>query len=205
MEGRIRLANRRRRQETLKKLPRAGEQSTTGIGGLDYLLRGGLPPHRIHLIEGHPGAGKTTFGLQFLLEGIKRGESCMYITLSETAEELRANAASHGWALEGIHIQELQPAENLRPEEDTRSSIRRKSSWAICRAACSKPSKDSGPPAQCSTRCPICDCWRGIRCDIGGRFWASSSSSWAAGARCCCSTKTAAAIPTRTFRASRTA
>ncbi len=93
------------------------DRSTTGIAGLDYLLRGGLPSHRIHLIEGHPGAGKTTFGLQFLLDGLKRGESCMYITLSETADELRANASSHGWDLSGIHIQEVQPAENLRPEE----------------------------------------------------------------------------------------
>jgi len=87
------------------------------VTGLDYLLRGGLPSHRIHLVEGHPGSGKTTFGLQFLLEGLKHGESCMYITLSETADELRANAASHGWDLSGIHIQELQPAENLLPEE----------------------------------------------------------------------------------------
>jgi circadian clock protein KaiC len=93
------------------------EKTPTGIGGLDYLLRGGLPAHRIHLIEGHPGSGKTTFGLQFLLEGVRRGESCMYITLSETEDELRANAGSHGWSLDGIHIQELQPAENLRPEE----------------------------------------------------------------------------------------
>ncbi len=89
----------------------------TGIPGLDYLLRGGLPAHRIHLVEGHPGAGKTTFGMQFLLDGLKHGESCMYITLSETEDELRANAASHGWSLDGIHIQELQAAENLRPEE----------------------------------------------------------------------------------------
>ena len=93
------------------------ERAPTGISGLDYLLRGGVPAHRIHLIEGHPGSGKTTFGLQFLLEGLRRGESCLYITLSETAEELRANAASHRWSLDGIHIQEVQPAENIRPEE----------------------------------------------------------------------------------------
>jgi circadian clock protein KaiC len=93
------------------------EKASSGITGFDYLLRGGLPAHRILLIEGHPGAGKTTFGLQFLLDGIRRGESCMYITLSETAEELRANAASHGWSLDGIQIQEMQPAENLLPEE----------------------------------------------------------------------------------------
>ena len=93
------------------------DKVATGIVGLDYLLRGGVPANRIHLVEGHPGSGKTTFGLQFLLEGVQNGESCMYITLSETADELRANAASHGWDLSGIHIQELQPAENLRPEE----------------------------------------------------------------------------------------
>jgi circadian clock protein KaiC len=95
----------------------ATERASTGVPGLDYLLRGGLPSHRIHLIEGHPGAGKTTLGLQFLLEGVRRGESCMYITLSETVDELRANAASHGFDISGIHMQELQPAENLRPEE----------------------------------------------------------------------------------------
>jgi circadian clock protein KaiC len=93
------------------------EKSATGVGGLDYLLRGGLPAHRIHLVEGQPGSGKTTFGMQFLLEGVRQGESCMYVTLSETADELRANAASHGWDLSGVQIQELQPAENLRPEE----------------------------------------------------------------------------------------
>ena len=97
--------------------PEVAEKAATGVAGLDHLLRGGLPAHRIHLVEGHPGSGKTTLGLQFLLEGVKRGESCMYISLSETAEELRSNAASHGWDLSGIHIQELQPAENLKPEE----------------------------------------------------------------------------------------
>jgi circadian clock protein KaiC len=103
------------RSEAMK--PRAVQKTPMGVPGLDYLLRGGLPAHRTHLVEGSPGAGKTTLGLQFLLEGAARGESCMYITLSETADELRANAESHGWSLDGIHIQELQPAENLRPEE----------------------------------------------------------------------------------------
>jgi circadian clock protein KaiC len=93
------------------------DKAPTGIPGLDYLLRGGLPSHRIHLLEGQPGAGKTTVGMQFLMEGARRGESCMYITLSETEEELRSNSASHGWSLDGINIQEVQPAENLRPEE----------------------------------------------------------------------------------------
>jgi KaiC/GvpD/RAD55 family RecA-like ATPase len=65
------------------------DAAPTGIGGLDYLLRGGLPAHRIHLVEGQPGAGKTTLGLQFLIEGVRRGESCMYLTLFETEDELR--------------------------------------------------------------------------------------------------------------------
>jgi circadian clock protein KaiC len=96
---------------------KGSDKVSSGVVGFDYLLRGGFPAHRILLIEGHPGAGKTTFGLQFLLDGVKRGEACMYITLSETADELRANAASHGWRLDGIDIQEMQPAENLLPEE----------------------------------------------------------------------------------------
>jgi circadian clock protein KaiC len=106
-----------RQTESVKQDLVIDEKVSTGVPGLDYLLRGGLPSHRIHLVEGHPGSGKTTLGLQFLIEGAKHGESCMYITLSETADELRANAASHGWDLAGIEVQELQPSENLRPEE----------------------------------------------------------------------------------------
>jgi circadian clock protein KaiC len=112
----MRDVKRGKPRENTAASPVAGK-APTSIGGLDYLLRGGLPSHRIILVEGHPGAGKTTLGLQFLLEGVRQGESCMYITLSETADELRANAASHGWDLSGIHIQELQPADNLRPED----------------------------------------------------------------------------------------
>src|SRR5687767_2171566 len=119
--GAMRAARKLKENErdgiTSQAAPATGDKASTGVSGLDHLLRGGLPAHRIHLVEGHPGSGKTTLGLQFLLEGVKRGESCMYISLSETAEELRSNAASHGWDLSGIHIQELQPAENLKPEE----------------------------------------------------------------------------------------
>jgi circadian clock protein KaiC len=70
-----------------------------------------LPRHRLHLVEGTPGAGKTTFALRFLLEGAANGERCLYVTLSETAEELTASAAAHGWSLEGIDLFELVPAE----------------------------------------------------------------------------------------------
>lgn len=70
---------------------------STGITGLDDILGGGLTPQRIYLVEGSPGAGKTTLGLQFLLDGAAKNESGLYITLSETADELAAAAASHGW------------------------------------------------------------------------------------------------------------
>ncbi|MEY4562888.1 MAG: Circadian clock protein kinase KaiC [Pseudomonadota bacterium] len=79
----------------------------TGIPGLDDILHGGLLPRRLYLVDGNPGAGKTTLAMQYLLEGVKRGERCMYITLSETPDELRAGAASHGWTLDGIEVVEL--------------------------------------------------------------------------------------------------
>ena len=83
----------------------------TGIAGFDEILRGGLPAHRVHLIEGTPGTGKTTIALQFVLDGVARGETCLYVSLSETAKELRAVAHSHGWILDGLVIRELTPSE----------------------------------------------------------------------------------------------
>lgn len=80
---------------------------STGVGGLDTILGGGLTPSRMYLLEGTPGTGKTTFGLKYLMAGAAAGEMGLYITLSETAKELRAVVASHGWSLEGIEIQEL--------------------------------------------------------------------------------------------------
>ncbi|HSN69635.1 MAG TPA: ATPase domain-containing protein, partial [Thermoanaerobaculia bacterium] len=95
------------------------EFAPTGIRGLDYILRGGFPRNRVYLIQGDPGVGKTTLGLQFLLEGIRAGETCLYITLSETAEELRAVARSHGWSLEGLPIYEQMVGEEALEEEDS--------------------------------------------------------------------------------------
>ncbi|HZY18439.1 MAG TPA: ATPase domain-containing protein [Ramlibacter sp.] len=86
---------------------------STGIPGLDTILGGGLTPHRVYLIEGEPGAGKTTTGLQFLQEGVRRGESVVYITLAENRDELAAVAASHGWDLDGMHVHEVLPNEDL--------------------------------------------------------------------------------------------
>jgi circadian clock protein KaiC len=91
---------------------------STGVPGLDDILGGGLTPHRIYLIEGEPGAGKTTAGLQFLLEGVRLGETVVYITLAESHEELHAVAESHGWDLSGIHIHEVLPSEELLARED---------------------------------------------------------------------------------------
>src|SRR3954465_14880653 len=89
----------------------AASQASTGIAGLDQLLNGGLPINRVHLVEGEPGAGKTTLALQFLMEGRRRGEKGLYITLSETKAELLQVAESHGWSLDGIEIFELIPPE----------------------------------------------------------------------------------------------
>src|SRR5690349_9648908 len=80
---------------------------STGIAGLDQLLLGGLTPNRMYLIEGKPGTGKTTLAMQFLLDGRDRGEVGLYVALSETAAELRAVAASHGWNLDGIELFQL--------------------------------------------------------------------------------------------------
>jgi circadian clock protein KaiC len=96
------------------------ERCPSGIEGLDEILSGGLPRGCFYLIQGDPGSGKTTLALQFLLEGIRRGEPALYITLSETKDELERVARSHGWSLEGIPLIELSTIESLlRPESQT--------------------------------------------------------------------------------------
>jgi circadian clock protein KaiC len=90
----------------------ASTRMATGIEGLDKILEGGFTPNRVYLIEGDPGTGKTTLALQFLLEGVRLGEPVLYVTLSETKEELQAVARSHNWSLEGLSIYELLPAED---------------------------------------------------------------------------------------------
>lgn len=89
------------------------DPASTGIAGLDDILRGGLPRNRIYLVHGAPGSGKTTLGLQFLLEGRRLGEPCLYVTLSETEEELRAVALSHGWHLDGVALHQLSSLEEM--------------------------------------------------------------------------------------------
>jgi circadian clock protein KaiC len=91
----------------------------TGIPGFDEIIEGGLVSDRLYLVDGDPGAGKTTFALQYLLEGVRRGERCLYVTLSETKEELASGAKSHGWSLDGVEIFELlTDAQDLDGESD---------------------------------------------------------------------------------------
>ena len=86
-------------------------RAAIGIPGLDSILNGGLPPNRLYLVEGDPGVGKTTLALQFLLHGVAKGERALYITLSETEEEIREIAKSHGWSLDGLAMFELSALE----------------------------------------------------------------------------------------------
>lgn len=93
------------------------DQVSTGVAGLDYVLNGGLPRNRVYLLQGEPGTGKTTLALQFLLAGAERGEKGLYITFSESKEELDAVAESHGWDISKISLLELSAIEQqLRPE-----------------------------------------------------------------------------------------
>lgn len=90
----------------------------TGVPGLDDVLGGGLTANRLYLVEGTPGSGKTTIALQFLMAGAQRGESVLYVTLSETSSELAGVARSHGWDLQGIHVREMLPTpDSLEPDE----------------------------------------------------------------------------------------
>ena len=99
--------------------PKQSLRDTTGIPGLDSVLGGGLPAHRLYVVEGDPGSGKTTFALQFLREGVRLGQRVLYVTLSETLEELNDVAVSHNWTLDGINLLELNSlSERLDQEAD---------------------------------------------------------------------------------------
>jgi circadian clock protein KaiC len=95
------------------------ERCGTGIPGLDYILGGGFPKERSYLIQGEPGSGKTTLGLQFLLEGERRDEKSLYVTLSETKQELEQVAHSHGWDIDQLSILDLTTLEQRIPVDAT--------------------------------------------------------------------------------------
>lgn len=100
------------------------DKARTGVPGLDDVLAGGLTVGHVFLLEGNPGTGKTTIALRFLLEGAAAGEQCLYITLSETDQELRNGAASHGWTLhDNIEVFELIPAESLLDADQQQSLL----------------------------------------------------------------------------------
>src|SRR6195256_5150164 len=101
-------------------LPRA----STGIAGLDQVLEGGWARNRLHLLEGRPGAGKTTIALQFLLDGTQKGEAGIYVSLAETEQELRDGARSHGWTIgEDVEIFELVPPESILDADQHQSLL----------------------------------------------------------------------------------
>lgn len=87
------------------------EIDASGVAGLDEVLGGGFTPRRLYSVEGVPGSGKTTLAVQFLMAGVRRQEPVLYVTLSETKEELADTATSHGWSLDGIDVFELVPQE----------------------------------------------------------------------------------------------
>ena len=121
-QGHFLLASARSQTDLRHPLPEPTipdqERASTGIPGLDHILGGGLPANHVYLVEGTPGAGKTTLGLQFLRRGVENGEQGLYITLSETAAELKTVAASHGWSLQGVEIFELVTEEGLSPDSE---------------------------------------------------------------------------------------
>jgi|GEM_PF-4716519 len=90
----------------------------TGIPGLDDVLNGGFTANRVYLVEGNPGSGKTTMAMQLLLQGASAGHCVLYITLSESAQEIAGTARSHGWDLGDVKISELIASEEmLEPDE----------------------------------------------------------------------------------------
>lgn len=96
-----------------------GTRISLGIPGLDQVLGGGIPRHKLYLVQGDPGSGKTTLALQFLLEGVRRGEPVLYITLSESKDDLAEIAESHGWSLDGVTVHEISaPAEEVPADDD---------------------------------------------------------------------------------------
>jgi circadian clock protein KaiC len=100
-----------------------GDKANLGVEGLDDITSGGLRRGRLFLLEGRPGTGKTTIATQFLMAGAAAGERPLYITLSETEDELREGALSHGWSLDGIEIFELVPPESLLDEDQQQSLL----------------------------------------------------------------------------------
>ena len=100
------------------------DRATSGLAGLDDILGGGFVLGRLHLVEGKAGTGKTTLGMQFVLAGRDRGEKVLYVSMSETLNELQAVAVAHGWSLEGIEISELVPPDIAEGDDNRQTMFR---------------------------------------------------------------------------------
>jgi circadian clock protein KaiC len=118
LENQRRLCDPIANEETCVVKRKAQPIVATGVAGLDEILRGGLPASNLYMLQGAPGAGKTTAALQFLRAGVAAGESCIYVSLSQTAAELESIARSHGWTLDGIRIEELSASDAVNGAAD---------------------------------------------------------------------------------------
>jgi circadian clock protein KaiC len=100
------------------------DRASSGLAGLDDILGGGFVLGRLHLVEGRPGTGKTTLGMHFVLAGRDRGEKVLFVSMSETLNELQAVAAAHGWSLDGIEICQLMPPESAEGDDNRQTMFR---------------------------------------------------------------------------------
>ena len=157
----------------MTNLSNAGLRAGTGVAGLDAILGGGLPRDRMYLVEGDPGTGKTTLALQFLIEGARAGEPTLYVVLSETEEELRSVARSHGWDLGGVEVCDLQAAEeNLRDDAQYTLFHPADVEWSeTSRTILDVVERVKPRRGWCSTACRSCGCWRRTRCATAARSW----------------------------------
>jgi circadian clock protein KaiC len=162
------------------------DRASTGIEGLDDVLGGGFARGRLHLVQGAPGAGKTTLALQFLLAGAARGESGLLISLSETEEELRASASSHGWSLDPIHAHDVSALKQLASLDFQQSvfqpaeiELTETTQKLLALVEEIKPARVVFDPIT------SCASWPVTRCGTGARSSRSNRSLRATAAQCC--------------------